>query len=32
VLLTQPAASTGRFEFHNGHMKISPWSALIWKS
>ena len=30
--LTGPAASTGRFEVRDGHIKISPWSALVWKS
>jgi maltooligosyltrehalose trehalohydrolase len=30
--LTEPAASTGRFEFHNGQVRIWPWSALVWRS
>ena len=28
----EPAASTGRFEFHSGHVKVWPWSALVWRS
>lgn len=32
VSLHEPAASTGRFEFHNGRVRIWPWSALAWRS
>ena len=32
VSLGEPAASTGRFEFHNGKVKVWPWSALVWRS
>ncbi len=32
VSLHDPAASTGRFEFHNGKVKVWPWSALVWRS
>ena len=32
VALGPPAASTGRFEFHNGTVRVSPWSALVWRS
>ncbi|MEP7240867.1 MAG: alpha-amylase family glycosyl hydrolase [Devosia sp.] len=30
--LHEPAASTGRFEFHNGRVRVWPWSALVWRS
>jgi malto-oligosyltrehalose trehalohydrolase len=30
--LGKPAASTGRFAFHNGRIKVWPWSALVWRS
>jgi malto-oligosyltrehalose trehalohydrolase len=30
--LLEPAASTGRFEFHNGRIRVWPWSALVWRS
>src|SRR5262249_39559921 len=30
--LAQPAASTGRFEFHGETIKVWPWSALVWRS
>lgn len=30
--LAEPAASTGRFEFHGGKVKVWPWSALVWRS
>ena len=32
VSLLEPAASTGRFEFHNGRVRVWPWSALVWRS
>jgi malto-oligosyltrehalose trehalohydrolase len=32
ISLLNPAASTGRFEFHNGQLRIWPWSALVWRS
>jgi malto-oligosyltrehalose trehalohydrolase len=32
VELNQPVASTGRFEFHNGRIRVWPWSALVWRS
>jgi hypothetical protein len=32
VSLLEPAASTGGFEFHNGRIRIRPWSALVWQS
>ena len=31
VSLLEPAASTGRFEFHNGRVRVWPWSALVWR-
>jgi malto-oligosyltrehalose trehalohydrolase len=30
--LSEPAASTGKFEFDDGEVKIGPWSALVWRS
>jgi len=30
--VANPAASTGRFEFHNGRVRVWPWSALVWRS
>ena len=32
ISLRDPAASTGRFEFHNGRVRVWPWSALVWRS
>ena len=32
ISLHEPAASTGRFEFHNGRVRVWPWSALVWRS
>jgi 1,4-alpha-glucan branching enzyme len=32
VSLHEPAASMGRFEFHDGRVRIWPWSALVWLS
>jgi malto-oligosyltrehalose trehalohydrolase len=31
VAVTEPAASTGAFEFHGGQVKAWPWSALVWR-
>ena len=32
MTLLDPAASTGTFEFHNGRVRMGPWSALVWRS
>ena len=32
VALGEPAASTGHFQFHNGKVRVGPWSALVWRS